>query len=149
MTYAAHDNRKIGKDLIERLVGGLRDKIIIYLGQYRQTGNDDYILEILAMPGCRRSRINHAISEIGQPALVELINSYGTVSAPDMEEELSRLESQVANLKAQQNSGATITQIADIIESNIEVGPLEKIKALFQYEDNYIDINGVNRRPVQ
>jgi hypothetical protein len=148
MSFDAHDDRKVGKDIIERLVGGLRDKMFIYMDQYRQTGNDDYILEILAMPGCRRSRINNCVSIVGQPALVGLINSYATITAADMEEELSRLETQATNLKAQLDGGSTIAEIADIIEANLVKGPLEKIKEYFQYEENYIDINGNNRRPV-
>ena len=148
MTYNAHDDRKIGKRVVEATVGGLRDKIYIFLEQYRKTGNEEFIREILTLPERRRSVVNNIIANGSQASLVALINAYGTVTAADFDEELTRLENQALGLKAQLDSGATFESIADIIEDNLVPGPLQKMNDLLQYEPNFIDMFGRNRRPM-
>lgn len=142
MGLPANDNRVLGKRIISQLVGGIRDRMKLDLVKYRQTGNTDYLQNILTLPERRRSRINNCIAEIGQPALVALIDAYGVNTAAEMNTELTTLENQCVALKAQLDSGTTWADLADIIEAGLEMGPLEKIAKYFQYEPNFTDMFG-------
>ena len=148
MAYDEHDDRVICNHLIANTVGSLRDKMYIFLDQYRKTGEDEYIREIMTLPERRRSILNNIIAETSQAALVNFINKHATVSATDFDNELVRLETQATNLKSQLDSGTTIAEIADTIEANLVKGPIEKIRELIQYEPNFIDMFGRNRRPI-
>ena len=148
MSYTLHDDRKIGKNIVERIVGGVRDSIFESLNRYRETGDEEYLKNIITLPGRRRDRINYVISKIGQPSLVNLINAYGTISAADMESELSSLETKSVILKTKKDEGETWEQIADRIENALIKGPLQQIRELLdKHTPNYTDEYGHNYNP--
>lgn len=118
MAYSAFDNYKNGMELVERIVGGMRDAAIQRLNLYKQSlANSislgtpvqwEHICAIQQMPQNRRDRLQHAIDVIeaedgavagdGQARLVTLVNATNTISAADWNAELIRMETYCNNL---------------------------------------------------
>lgn len=142
--------RKVGRELREWLVLGIRTGMRRGVAEYRQLivmgqplRAEQAIKRAIDLPHRARSRIDHAITVYGQNAVVSAFTDGVDVTVAELNAELAALEAYAQLLVDRRNTDPTGTGAWDALATDIETNvELESERWTFQIPPGYVDIWG-------
>jgi len=137
---------RTGRELVERVYGGTRTRMLDYIHKYRilfKNGDIDAATRCgelaIAQPSMGFARIAYAIDTYGRPEIEACLLAHGPVKIEDMEADTLPFIEYCNELKLRIETGESWDSVLTELESNLEY---EAKKWRFPLPPNYLDIWG-------